>query len=148
MGSPSKATQPESFTPFYNPNKSKIVHFRNPPKERNKYVFRLGDGCELDTVENNKYLGTFFDIYLTFGKATEVLSTAANRALGGMINKFKSLREMSCRTKLYHSMVCPVLDYEFCPFHPSFAPKISFILLSRNCVGTPIFSLVKIANLP
>ncbi len=97
-----------------NPNKSKIVHFRNPPKQRSKYAFKLGnDGCDLDTVENYKYLGTFFDEYLTFGKATGVLSTAANRALGGMINKFKSMRGMNYKTytKMYNSMVCPVMDY-------------------------------------
>ncbi len=68
---------------------------------------------ELNIVENYKYSGTFLDEYLTFGKATEVLSTAANRALEGMINKFKSMREMSYRTytKLYESLVCPVMDY-------------------------------------
>ncbi len=97
-----------------NPNKSKIVHFRNPPKKRCDFLFKLGSmGPELEIVENYKYLGTFFDEYLTFDKAAEVLSAAANRALGGMINKFKSIREMSYNTysKLYGSMVCPVMDY-------------------------------------
>ncbi len=96
-----------------NPSKRNIVHFRNPPKQRCTFKFKLGDGADLEIVENYKYLGTFFDEYLTFGKATEVLSTAANRALGGMINKFKSMREMNYRTytKLYESLVCPVMDY-------------------------------------
>ncbi len=97
-----------------NPNKSKVIHFRNPPKQCTDFVFKLcNNGPTLDTVENYKYLGTFFDDYLTFNKATEVLTAAANRALGGMINKFKSLRDMSYRTysKLYESMVCPVMDY-------------------------------------
>ncbi len=97
-----------------NPSKSNVVHFRNPPKQRTNHVFKLyNNGPELECVENYKYLGSFLDEYLTFNKATEVLSTAANRALGGMINKFKSMREMSYRTysKLYDSMVCPVMDY-------------------------------------
>ncbi len=97
-----------------NPSKSKVVHFRNPPKQRTNFAFKLyNNGPELDTVESYKYLGTFLDEYLTFSKAIEVLYTAANRALGGMITKFKSMREMSYRTysKLYDSMVCPVMDY-------------------------------------
>ena len=96
-----------------NPSKSNVVHFRNPPKQRTDFKFMLGTIAELNVVENYKYLGTFFDEYLTFGKATEVLSAAANRALGSMINKFKSMREMNYRTytKLYESLVCPVMDY-------------------------------------
>ncbi len=104
----------DKYRLIINPSKSKIVHFRNPPKQCSEFEFKLGnDGCKLDTVESYKYLGTFFDEYLTFGKATEVLSTAANRALGGMINKFKSLRELNYKTytKMYNSMVCPVMDY-------------------------------------
>ncbi len=96
-----------------NPSKSNVVHFRNPPKKRTEFKFLLGNVAELEVVENYKYLGTFLDEYLTFGKATEVLSAAANRALGSMINKFKSMREMNYRTytKLYESLVCPVMDY-------------------------------------
>ncbi len=96
-----------------NPNKSNVVHFRNPPKKRTDFEFKLGNVAELSVVENYKYLGTFLDEYVTFGKATEVLSAAANRALGSMINKFKSMREMNYRTytKLFESLVCPVMDY-------------------------------------
>ncbi len=96
-----------------NPSKSNVVHFRNPPKQRTDFKFKLGNIAELDIVENYKYLGTFLDEYLTFGKATDVLGAAANRALGSMINKFKSMREMNYRTytKLYESLVCPVMDY-------------------------------------
>ena len=97
-----------------NPGKSKVVHFRNPPKQQCDFNFQLGnDGPKLEIVENYKYLGTFFDEYLTFTKATEVLNAAANRALGGMINKFRSMRDMGYKTysKLYESMVCPVMDY-------------------------------------
>ncbi len=96
-----------------NPNKSNIVHFRNPPKKQTEFKFLLGTVTELKVVENYKYLGTFLDEYVTFGKATEVLSAAANRALGSMINKYKSMRETNYRTytKLYESLVCPVMDY-------------------------------------
>ena len=42
-----------------NPNKSNIVHFRNPPKKRTEFKFSLGTVAELEVVENYKYLGTF-----------------------------------------------------------------------------------------
>lgn len=58
-------------------------------------IFRLGDnGPTIDVVDNYKYLGVYLDQYLTFGKATTVLSNAAGRALGGMINKYKNMGEM------------------------------------------------------
>ncbi len=50
---------------------------------------------------------------LTFSQATEVLGTAGGRALGSMINKFRSLADMghATYTKLYDSLVAPVTDY-------------------------------------
>ncbi len=68
---------------------------------------------ELETVDKYKYLGVFIDEYLTYKKAAEILSAAAGRALGGMINKCKALKEMSYKsyTKLYESLVCSVMDY-------------------------------------
>ncbi len=97
-----------------NPNKSKIVHFRNPPKQRTGHIFKLcNDGPVLETVDVYKYLGVFMDEYLTYSKATEVLSSAAGRALGGMITKYRNLKEMNYKTysKLYDSLVCSVMDY-------------------------------------
>ncbi len=97
-----------------NPSKSKVVHFRNPPKQRTDYIFKLcQDGPILETVDVYKYLGLFMDEYLTYSKATEILSSAAGRALGGMINKYKHLKEMSYNTysKLYDALVCSVMDY-------------------------------------
>ncbi len=97
-----------------NPDKSKIVHFRNSPKQRTSYEFKLCDnGPELEIVDQYKYLGVFMDEFLTYKKATEILSAAAGRSLGGMINKYKYLKEMSYNTytKLYENLVCPVMDY-------------------------------------
>ncbi len=97
-----------------NPQKSKVVHFRNAPKQRTDFIFKLGEnGNILDTVDSYKYLGVCMDEYLTYKKATEVLSTAAGRALGSMITKYKHMKEMSYKTytTLYESMVCSVMDY-------------------------------------
>ncbi len=97
-----------------NPAKSNVVHFRNPPKAQTGHKFTLGNnGKELKVVESYKYLGVIIDQYLTFSKATDVLSNAAGRALGGMINKYKSMKEMGYNTysKLFNAMVTPVMDY-------------------------------------
>ncbi len=97
-----------------NPSKSKIVHFRNAPKQRTDYKFKLcNNGPDLEIVANYKYLGIFMDEFLTFKNATEILSAAAGRALGGMINKYRHLKEMSYKTytKLYENLVCSVMDY-------------------------------------
>ncbi len=97
-----------------NPSKSNIVHFRNPPKAQTAFKFTLGNsGTELQVVESYKYLGVILDQYLTFAKATQTLSNAAGRALGGMICKYKSMKEMGYSTysKLFTAMVTPVMDY-------------------------------------
>ncbi len=97
-----------------NPSKSNVVHYRNPPKAQTNFKFTLGEGGpNIDVVTNYTYLGVYLDQYLTFEKATTVLANAAGRALGSMINKYKGMGEMgySTYTKLFESLVCPVMDY-------------------------------------
>ncbi len=97
-----------------NPDKSQVVHYRNAPKIRSNFVFKLhNDGPILEIVGEYKYLGVFLDEYLTFSKTTNVLATAGGRALGGMINKYKSLNDLGYETytKLYSSLVAPIIDY-------------------------------------
>ncbi len=97
-----------------NPEKSNVVHYRNAPKAQTNVVFKLHEnGPVLEKVRDYKYLGVFLDEYLTFSKTTSVLATAGGRALGGMINKYKSLNELGYETytKLYNSLVAPIIDY-------------------------------------
>ncbi len=97
-----------------NPEKSQIVHFRNAPKAQTDFVFKLyTDGPILEKVNSYKYLGVYLDEYLTFKRATDILATAGGRALGAMINKYKSLNELGYETytKLFDSLVAPVIDY-------------------------------------
>ena len=97
-----------------NPEKSQVVHYRNAPKTRTNFVFKLyEDGPILEKVADYKYLGVFLDEYLTFSKTTNVLSTAGGRALGSMINKYKAINDLGydTYTKLYHSLVAPITDY-------------------------------------
>ncbi len=97
-----------------NPEKSQIVHYRNAPKGRTTFKFILHEnGPNLQIVDSYKYLGVYLDEFLTFSHTTEVLATAGGRALGSMINKFRSLTDMghSTYSKLYESLVAPVTDY-------------------------------------
>ncbi len=97
-----------------NPEKSQIVHYRNAPKARTKFEFKLHEtGPVLEVVDSYKYLGVYLDEYLTFSRTTNILATAAGRAVGSMINKFRTLSDMghSTYSRLYDSLVAPVMDY-------------------------------------
>ncbi len=97
-----------------NPEKGQIVHYRNTPKVCTNFEFKLQEnGPILHVVDSYKYLGVYLDEYLTFTRTTDILATAGGRALGSMINKFRSLSDMghSTYSKLYDSLVTPVIDY-------------------------------------
>ncbi len=90
------------------------MYLYHPPKTQTKFAFKLGDdGPGIDIVDSYKYLGVYLDQYLTFKTPTTILGNAAGRALGSMINKYKNMGEMgySTYTKLFESLVCPVMDY-------------------------------------
>ncbi len=97
-----------------NPEKSQVVHYRNAPKAQTDFIFKLcNNGPTLEKVSSYKYLGVYLDEHLTFTKTTDILATAGGRALGAMINKYKSLDMLGydTYTKLYDSLVSPVTDY-------------------------------------
>jgi len=95
-----------------NETKSQVVHFRKKsmPKSFNNFTF--GDKL-LGTVSNYKYLGIFFNEFLDFSITAKVLADAGGRALGGIINKLKTLRNVHYSTfsKLYNTGVQPILSY-------------------------------------
>ena len=64
-------------------------------------------------VPKYKYLGIYLDQHLSFDDCTTVLSDAAGRALGGVINKFKEMKDMGFETfeKMYETAVTTVNDY-------------------------------------
>ena len=66
----------------------------------------------LNTVQNYKYIGVYFDDFLTFDEIqrVSVLSESASRALGGIIAKFKNIGYRTY-TKMYEAAVVPVSDY-------------------------------------
>ena len=95
-----------------NDKKSKVMHCRPRRSRQTKYDFRL-DNTVIEKVDVYKYLGFTFDQHMTFNTGIELLSSSAGRALGGVISKFKNLKEVgfTTYTKLFSSLVIPVMDY-------------------------------------
>jgi hypothetical protein len=67
----------------------------------------------VETVSQYKYLGVVLDQFLNYKVTSEILASAGGRALGAVLTKYRSLNGMGFNTfqKLYHSCVCPILDY-------------------------------------
>jgi len=95
-----------------NIEKTNIVHFRKKRCNLTNVEFRLGNKI-VKKVKEYKYLGVLLDEFMNFNATVDLLSGAAGRALGAIINKFKSHRNSSYNafSKLFHSNVCPILDY-------------------------------------
>ena len=93
-------------------NKTNVIHFRSKRRPKTKYIFIL-EGNILELVPKYKYLGFYFDEHLDFQEGINTLSEAAGRALGSVISKFKSLKNVGFKTytKLYDSGVVPISDY-------------------------------------
>ena len=95
-----------------NKDKTKVMHFRRKAHNRTNSTFYLG-GNELEIVDEYKYLGVFLDEYLDYNTCANILAGAAGRALGGIISKFKSIKNVGFETftKFYHSGIVPIIDY-------------------------------------
>ena len=95
-----------------NRDKTKVVHYRKKSTPRSNQSFFLGD-CDIEIVDKYKYLGIFLDEFLDFKCTTYTLSVAAGRALGSIISKFRSLKNVGFETfsQLYHSGVVPIMNY-------------------------------------
>ena len=95
-----------------NIEKSKVVHFRAPRKQRSNSTFNYGEH-EIDIVPSYKYLGVIMDEFLKFNLCTKTLANAGGRALGAIISKFRHLKGVGYTTfsKLYESKVQSILEY-------------------------------------
>lgn len=95
-----------------NTKKTQIVHFRPGSISRTNHVFEYGEDT-ISVVEKYKYLGLVLNEYLDYDFTASVVAKSAGRALGLLIAKFKAYGGMhyDCFTKLYHSLVQPVIDY-------------------------------------
>ena len=95
-----------------NLEKSKIIHFRNPRKNRTEFLFKLNEN-DMEKVAVYKCLGLHIDEFLNLNTNSEHIANSASRALGGVISKFRSLKNVSFHTykTLYNSSVLSVLNY-------------------------------------
>ena len=95
-----------------NADKSKIIHFRHNSKSQCTHQFKCGH-LQIDYAPKYKYLGLWFHEHLDYNFGVQQLSKAASRALGSLTSKFYKVGGMdfSVYTKLYESLVLPVLLY-------------------------------------
>jgi len=95
-----------------NRDKTKVVHFRKKKCKVTDKQFHMGTDI-IDICAQYKYLGIIINEYLNYEITATTLAGAAGRALGGIISKFKSFKNVGFQTfsKLYHSGVVPVMDY-------------------------------------
>ena len=83
------------------------MHFKNPVKCISILIW----GKKLNYSRH--YNIFYLDEHINFLKGPTLLAESANRALGGVIGKTKTLRDIGFFTysKLCQAYVCPVLDY-------------------------------------
>ena len=95
-----------------NDEKSNIVHFRKSKDIRSGHVFFIG-GIKLEYKDFYKYLGVKLHETLDFSIHKEMLAASGTRALGSIINKYKTNKFMTYEvyTKLFTTCVTPILDY-------------------------------------
>ena len=95
-----------------NTDKTQIVHFRKQNSSQTTFSFKFGSH-PLSIVSHYKYLGVIFDEHLSFDYNASVLSTSALRALGGIKNKLKNLKECGYKSfnTLFSSGVISIADY-------------------------------------
>ncbi len=95
-----------------NSAKSAVMHFRTPATPQSASVFTCGQQA-IPTVTKYKYLGLLFTDHLDYETMASTAASSASRALGVIISKAKALGGMPFATfsKLYDSMVWPILDY-------------------------------------
>ena len=95
-----------------NPQKSNVIHFRPKCIPRCPFIFMCGDSV-ITTTGQYKYLGLIINEYMDYSITAKFVSQSANRALGLVIAKVKSFGGVpyNVYTKLYDSVVCPVITY-------------------------------------
>ncbi len=67
----------------------------------------------VDICQRYQYLGIIKNEHLSYEITATTLAESAERAMGGVISKFKSLKNVGFQTfsKLYYSGIVPVMDY-------------------------------------
>ena len=93
-------------------SKTNAMHFRNKGKRCSNFDFKVGNHT-VDYVSVYRYLGVHLNEHMDSSIIAETLSKAGGRALGAVISKIHSYKDVGFKTysQLYYSCVVPVLDY-------------------------------------
>ena len=97
---------------FINHGKTKIIHFRSKRSRRSDYIFKYGEQI-IEYTSSYKYLGVIFNEFMNFTSCADALAESSGRALGGIIAKFKLLKDVGYKTftKMFEAGVVPIMDY-------------------------------------
>ena len=92
--------------------KSNVVHFKLPSIERSKYIFKCGD-MNIELQNDYTYLGSILNEFLDFNLTTKIVTKSANKALGLVMAKCKTIGGVSYDVfkKLFDSLVSPIIEY-------------------------------------
>ena len=84
--------------------KSNVVHFRLPSMEQSKYIFKCGD-MNIELNNHYTYLGLILNEFLDFILTAKIVAMSANRALGLVMTKCKTIGGVSydVHKKLFES---------------------------------------------
>ena len=95
-----------------NVSKTNVVHFRKLNQPKTNYNFKYGN-IDIAVSDKYKYLGCILNDTLDFSVTANVLSEAAGRGLGSLINKMKNSKGLFFKTytNLYDKCVVPISDY-------------------------------------
>ncbi len=74
----------------FNAKISNILHVRQSLITRTNFNFKLGN-IVLPIVTQYKYLGIVITEFIDYNVVAQILADAANRALGSVINKYKTI---------------------------------------------------------
>ncbi len=88
------------------------MHFRSCSTTKTVHTFTFGDEI-INVSDKYTYLGLVLTEHLDYDKTASIVVKSAGRALRLLIAKFKAYGGLpyDCYTKLYDSLVQPIIDY-------------------------------------
>ena len=95
-----------------NPKKSQVMHIRNHQKPRSQTKIYCGNH-ELSYTDKYKYLGYTIQEHLSHKPNIEILTSAAARSYGRIVNIFRQVKNLGFKTydTLYRTYVTPIVHY-------------------------------------
>ena len=132
-----------------NPQKTKIVHFRNNRKRLDPTRFTCCNSV-ISYAANYKYLGIIFNEHLSWKSAIEAISTSVSRAASLIICKYRSCGGFNYKiySRLYECLILPIVNYSSFLWGFKSYPEINkmqyklirnFLALNKN---TPLEALI------